>query len=208
MSPAESYLAPAQEAWGELRDRGSRFLAWVQPAASEAHAQAVLEQARKRFPDATHHCFASRLGDPPRERSSDDGEPHGTAGRPMLAVLAGAGLSDVVAIVMRWFGGVKLGKGGLARAYSGAVSHALENLEIERKVPQVQLEVTLPYERFGALERLVHPPQVVVVEQTFGAEVSVRLTVWRSREGALREALADAGIEVAATPSDGGAQRS
>lgn len=200
MSPSQSYSAPAGEGWGELRDRGSRFLAWVHPAAGEARAQAILDDARERFPDATHHCFAWRLGDPPRERSSDDGEPHGTAGHPMLAVLAGAGLSDVVAVVMRWFGGVKLGKGGLARAYAGAVSSALEGLTVEVKVPQVELEVSLPYERFGALERLVHPPQVVVVEQTFGADVTVRLAVWRSRERTLREALADAGIEVGAEP--------
>ncbi|HKI85937.1 MAG TPA: YigZ family protein [Thermoanaerobaculia bacterium] len=201
MSSGEIYRAPAGQAWGEWRDRGSRFLAWVQPAIDEIQAQELLKRARERFPDATHHCFAWRLGDPPQERSSDDGEPHGTAGRPILTVLAGADISDVSAVVMRWFGGVKLGKGGLARAYSGAVSRALEGLPIEEKVPRVEIEVTLPYDRFGALERLIHPPQVAIIEQAFDAQVSVRLAVWRSEELAVRGALADAGIEIGPGPS-------
>ena len=129
------YRAPSGEAWAELKDKGSRFVAIVRPARNEAAAGAVLDELRGTYRDATHLCWAWRLGAPPRERSADAGEPHGTAGEPMLQVLRGAELSDVVAAVARWFGGVKLGKGGLARAYSGALQAALADLPSEVRRP-------------------------------------------------------------------------
>lgn len=196
-SPAEAgYRAPAVSAVAEVREKGSRFLAFVLPVAGPAEAQAEIEALRRRFPDATHHCWAWRLGAEPRERSADDGEPAGTAGMPMLRVLHGAGLSDVVAVVVRWFGGTKLGKGGLARAYAGAVREALAGLATVRRVPTVELAVSLPYERLGAVKRLVRPPQVEILRETYGAEVELSLAVWGSEQEAVRKALADLGLEV------------
>ena len=110
------FHSPVGTAEAELREKGSRFLAVVSPVESESDAREELRQLERRYPDATHHCWAWRLGWPSRERSSDAGEPHGTAGEPILRVLRGAGLSNTLAVVVRWFGGVKLGKGGLVRA--------------------------------------------------------------------------------------------
>jgi uncharacterized YigZ family protein len=112
----------------ETEVRRSRFLALVARTDTEAEARAVVAAARKAHPDARHHCSAFILdgdGAHATERSSDDGEPSGTAGAPMLDVLRGAGLVSVTAVVTRWFGGVKLGTGGLARAYGEAISAAL-----------------------------------------------------------------------------------
>lgn len=191
---APGYPAPAGEARGALRDRGSRFLAVVRPAPSEEAVRATLEAVAAELADATHHCWAARIGWPPLERSSDAGEPSGTAGVPILQVLRGAGLSDAVAVVARWFGGTKLGKGGLARAYAGATREALLELPVVRRVPTVELAVELPYDRLGAVKRLVRPPQVEVRSEEYGATVRLVLAVHEVEREALEAALADLGI--------------
>lgn len=189
-----SYSAPAGEAWGEIREKGSRFLAWVGPVVDEESAKAALDGLARRYPDASHHCWAWRLGSPPRERSSDAGEPSGTAGVPILQVLRGAGLSDVLAVVVRWFGGTKLGKGGLARAYAGAAREALAALPVTRRVPTVRMVVEVPYERVGAVKRLIHPPEVELESEEYGAAARLALVVHEERRDALAEALAGLGI--------------
>src|ERR1700688_2267318 len=109
-----SYPVPARQVTAETREKGSRFLAVVDAEAGEEEARAVLAAPARPHPRATHLCWAMRLGWPPRDPSSDAGEPAGTAGVPMLHALRGAGISDVMAGVVRWVGGVKVGKGGLA----------------------------------------------------------------------------------------------
>jgi uncharacterized YigZ family protein len=194
------YATPAREARGELRDRGSRFLAVVRPAASEEAARAALAALAGEHPDATHHCWACRLGWPPVERSSDAGEPAGTAGVPILQVLRGAGLSDAVAVVVRWFGGTKLGKGGLARAYAGAAREAVTALPVVRRVPAVELVVELPYERLGAVKRLLRPPAIELLKESYGEAVRLTLAVHQAERGALETALADLGLAAGAAP--------
>jgi uncharacterized YigZ family protein len=194
VSDSASYSVPAGAGEGELRDRGSRFLARVAPAADEAAARKWIEETAATHPDATHCCWAWRLGQPPAERSSDAGEPHGTAGMPMLQVLRGAGLSDVVAVVMRWFGGTKLGKGGLARAYAGAVREALAELPVARRVPTVRLVIQMPYERLGAVKRLVAPPRVELAGESYGAQVVLTLEVHTALRPGLEAELANLGL--------------
>lgn len=189
-----SYLAPAGEAWGEIREKGSRFLAWIGPAGDEEAARAALDGLTRRYPDATHHCWAWRLGSPPRERSSDAGEPSGTAGVPILQVLRGAGLSDTFAVVIRWFGGTRLGKGGLARAYAGAAREALAGLPTVLRVPTVRVILEVPYEKVGAVKRLIHPPAVELESEEYGERARLALAVHEERRDALRQALADLGI--------------
>lgn len=189
-----SYPAPDGEGWGEIREKGSRFLAWIGPVADEDAARAALEGLARRYPDASHHCWAWRLGSPPRERSSDAGEPSGTAGVPILQVLRGAGLSDVLAVVVRWFGGTKLGKGGLARAYAGAAREALAAVPTVRRVPTVRIALEVPYERVGAVKRLIHPPEVELESEEYGASARLALVVHEERREALLAALADLGI--------------
>jgi uncharacterized YigZ family protein len=196
------YTAPAGVAEAEIREKGSVFLAVIAPAATEEEARAVLEGVARRFPDATHHCWAWRLGSPPqpRERSADAGEPAGTAGMPILQVLRGAGLSDAVAVVARWFGGTKLGKGGLARAYAAATREALAGLPLAARVPTVEVAVAVPYERVGAVKRLIHPPEVELVSEEYGERARLVLAVHAERREGLAAALADLGIQVVPPP--------
>lgn len=191
-----TYEAPAGESWGEVREKGSRFLAWIGPAGGEDEARAALDRLTREYPDATHHCWAWRLGAPPRERGSDAGEPSGTAGVPILQVLRGADLSDVMAVVIRWFGGVKLGKGGLARAYAGAAREALAGLPTVLRVPTVRVTLEIPYEKVGAVKRLIHPPAVELESEEYGERARLVLAVHEERKDALRQALADLGILV------------
>lgn len=196
-----SYPTPAGEGRAEIREKGSRFLAVVLPAADEAAARALLEDLARRHPDATHHCWAWRLGSPARERSSDAGEPAGTAGVPILQVLRGAGLSDVLAVVVRWFGGTKLGKGGLARAYAAAAREALQGLPVTVHVPMVRIALEVPYERVGAVKRLIHPPEVELEGEEYGETARLVLSVQEDRREALREALADLGVPLSSRES-------
>lgn len=201
------YVAPSAVATAEIRERGSRFRAIVLPARGEPQARALLEELRARDPDATHHCWAWRLGAAELERSSDAGEPAGTAGKPILDTLRGARLSDVLAVVCRWYGGTKLGKGGLARAYAGAVREALVNLVTEERWPTIELRVELPYERLGALKRLIHPPEIVITDQEYGAAVRLTLIARADRLEAFQESLAGLrGVRIAAGGARGSDQ--
>jgi uncharacterized YigZ family protein len=193
-APPGSYRVPAAATEAEVRERGSRFLAFIQPAAGPSEARHALDLLARRFPDATHHCWAWRLGHPAAERSSDAGEPSGTAGLPILQVLRGAELSDVLAVVVRWFGGTKLGKGGLARAYAAATREALEELRVFRRIPSVTLTLTTPYTLLGAVKRLVHPPEVRVVVEQFGEDVNLTLSVHVHCRESFENALADLGL--------------
>jgi len=194
-----AYAAPREQFRAQIREKGSRFLAVIAPAADELAARSTLAALEREHPDATHHCWAWRLGSPPRERSSDAGEPAGTAGVPILHVLRGAGLSDVVAVVVRWFGGTKLGKGGLARAYAAAVQEALATLPVVSRVPTARLAVEVSFEKVGAVKRLLRPPEVELESEdylsTAGTAARLVLAVHEGRLAALTEALADLGIE-------------
>jgi uncharacterized YigZ family protein len=192
------YLAPVAESSGELREQGSVFLATLSPAASEAEVKATVAAVAARHADATHHCWASRLGaEPASERSVDAGEPRGTAGQPILRALRGADLSDAVLVVSRWFGGVKLGKGGLARAYAGAAQAAIAAAASVERAPTVELDVEAAYEAVGAVKRLVRPPQVELLAESYGSTARLVLRAWREREAELRAALAELSPRVA-----------
>jgi uncharacterized YigZ family protein len=201
---AARFRVPAAPASAETREKGSRFLAIVGPAAGEEEARASRAGLARAHPDSTHVCWALRLGWPPHERSSDAGEPAGTAGLPMLQVLRGAGLSDVQAVVVRWFGGVKLGKGGLARAYAAAVRAAVERLPTVTRTPRFRLALAVPMARVGAIKRLLRPPGIEIESETWAGEsesAELVLLVDQDRRADLEQALADLRIAVkAVTP--------
>ncbi len=137
----------------ETEVRKSRFRCSLLRVEDEAEAQAFIAATRKQFWDARHHCTAFVIGDQPRrERSNDDAEPAGTAGAPMLEVLRRRGLTDTVAVVTRYFGGVLLGAGGLVRAYGGAVSAALDRADLVERRPVVLFAVDADHVRAGRLE--------------------------------------------------------
>ncbi len=191
------YLAAAGFAEAEVREKGSRFRAFVVPAASEEEAGAALAELARRFPDATHHCWAWRLGDPPRERSSDAGEPRDTAGPPILQAVRSAGLSDALAVVVRWFGGNKLGKGGLARAYGAAAREAVAATPAARRVPSLLLALEVSHERVGAVRRLLRPPAIELAEEAYGERARLVLRVRADHREAVEEALAGLGVALA-----------
>lgn len=138
---------PAQEGLGEHEDRGSRFLTYVFHASEEQVFQQRLEELRLEHPKACHHCWAWRIG--AAYRFSDDGEPGGTAGRPMLQVLEGSGVEDIGAICVRYFGGTKLGTGGLARAYSAATARGVQDAGSFEVIPRVRVRLELPFAAMG-----------------------------------------------------------
>ena len=136
----------------EVDIKKSKFLAFVHPVRSEDDAKRLLEDIRETYRDASHHCHAYTLSTPPTQNVSDDGEPHRTAGMPMLDVLEKQGLHDVLAVVVRYYGGVKLGAGGLSRAYAGAVTAALKRAESVFKVERVRCRVNVALDAAGRLE--------------------------------------------------------
>ena len=170
------YLVPARDASAELEVKRSRFLADVRRVPDEAAARAVVDELRRTHWDARHHCSAFVLGpDRGLERSSDDGEPAGTAGAPMLEVLRGAAVSDTVAVVTRWFGGTLLGAGGLVRAYGDAVRLALEEAGTRRRVLVHEFTVALPHTDAGRVESELRSRGVTVLDTTYAAHVSLRI---------------------------------
>jgi uncharacterized YigZ family protein len=177
MADEAAYRVPLSRSRSELREKGSRFLAIVEPAGDESAVRQQLLRYRQQYHDATHVCWAWRVGSPAVEGRSDAGEPAGTAGTPMLQVLRAADLSDVLAVVVRWYGGVKLGKGGLVRAYRSVVRAAVADLRSEMRRTMARLRLRLPYERVGDLKRLIHPPLVEMVEETYGDDVEIVLEV-------------------------------
>lgn len=156
--------------------KGSRFAARIAPVSAERDAATALEAARQRWPDASHHAWAWRLRDG-RHRQSDDGEPGGSAGRPILAQLDGHEVVDVIAIVARWFGGTKLGVGGLIRAYGGCAGRALDRAHVVEVVPEIVVVVRHVYDDTGAVQAVVGARGLEVVATEWSESVVLRLSV-------------------------------
>jgi uncharacterized YigZ family protein len=171
-----SYATVARSAEAEIEVKRSRFLCHVERVADEAAARAVVERRRKQQWDAPHHCSAFVLGpDGDVQRSSDDGEPSGTAGAPMLEVLRGRDLSDVVAVVTRWFGGTLLGAGGLVRAYGDAVRAGLDAAGVRRRVLSQLYDVRVGHADAGRLESDLRGRGVEVLDADYAERVTLRL---------------------------------
>jgi uncharacterized YigZ family protein len=153
----------------------SRFLACVKPCTSEEEARAYIESIRREFRDASHVCTAYILGEHDEiQRSSDNHEPSGTAGVPMLEAIRHAGMSDTCACVVRWFGGIKLGAGGLIRAYSGAVTKALQEAAKTEPVKVFRYRVTYPYDLSGVLENWLRQ-NTEITDTMYDEDVTVTL---------------------------------
>lgn len=139
-----TYSVPAREVERELEVKKSRFIARAARVKSREEALAFLERARRDYPDARHHCWAYLLGAPEAARNAamnDDGEPSGTAGKPILNVIQHKAIGDVMVVVIRYFGGIKLGAGGLVRAYAGAAEAALSTMPVERLEPMLRAQL-------------------------------------------------------------------
>lgn len=180
---------------GEIIEKKSRFIASLQPAASEEEAAAFIEAVKKKYWDAKHNCTAMVLGrNAEITRCSDDGEPSGTAGRPMLEVLTGEGLRDVVVVVTRYFGGTLLGTGGLVRAYSQAVKEGLKNCETGVLREGRKVKLLMSYNDYGKVEHLCRMEGQELEEVIYREHVTVLMTIpeqlYENRIGKLRDASA------------------
>ena len=189
----DTYLTIAAPAEAAMRERSSKFLSFAWPVTDEEQIREHLDALRKRFYDATHHCYAWRLGPRgERFRANDDGEPSGTAGRPILGQMLSAGLTDCMIVVVRYFGGTKLGVPGLIAAYKDSAAEAIAAAPVVERTVDVRFRVTFAYEAMNDVMRIVKDEQPNVLEQQFDNLCTMRLSIRSSRadmlEGKLRKA--------------------
>ncbi len=185
------YPIPARETRVEIRVSNSRFIATAAPVFSVDEARAFIKKVKEEFSDATHNVPAFLVGHGPSVTAhcNDDGEPSGTAGRPALAVLQGSGLGDIIVVVTRYFGGTKLGTGGLVRAYGDAVKEVLEALPLAEKVPTHTVLMAVPYNLFEQVKLLIEAHNGRVLDETFAADVTVTAQFAVEQFHAFQEAL-------------------
>jgi uncharacterized YigZ family protein len=169
------YFIPAREMRIEMIVVNSRFIASAAPAFTVGEARAFVSQVKAEFPDASHNVpvFVIGRGNSVIAHCTDDGEPSGTAGRPALAVLQGSGIGDVVVVVTRYFGGTKLGTGGLVRAYGDAVREVLKVLPLAEKVPTQTLMLAVPYNLFERVRLLIKELHGETQDEDFAADVTI-----------------------------------
>ncbi len=174
---------------GLYKEKGSKFLAFAYPVSSEEDIGRIITDLRKQYHDARHHCYAWRLGpEKDRFRVNDDGEPSGSAGKPIFGQIQSRDLSDVLVVVVRYFGGTLLGVGGLIRAYRAAASDALvQNTLIERKVFE-KIKLDFRYEQMNAVMKLIKDYHLDIEDQLFDLNCTLSLKVWkRKSEKVVRE---------------------
>jgi uncharacterized YigZ family protein len=188
------YRTPKGRTRTELRVSNSRFIATIAPAASMADAQALLREIRAEMPDATHHVHAFKIGYGASviEAMSDDGEPSGTSGPPALAVLRGADIGDAALVITRYFGGAKLGTGGLVAAYTQAAKAVLAIAPTELKILRHRYTLAVPYRLHAPVRRLLTEFEAIVEQEVFEAEVRMTYLLARERASAFAARLADA----------------
>lgn len=197
----DSYLTLVAPSESASRERSSKFLAFAFPVQTEEQIREQLDTLRKRYFDATHHCYAWRLG-PQGEafRANDDGEPSGTAGKPILGQLLSRSLTDCLVVVVRYFGGTKLGVPGLIAAYKEAAAEALEAATIVEKTVDRTIQVDFPYVAMNDVMRVIKDEQPTIREQHFDNLCTMLLTIRESRAGVLVEKLQKAGGSLPQTP--------
>ncbi len=186
------YPIPGASHRVEEEIKRSRFITTVAYTPTVGAARTFIAGIKAEFGDATHNCWAYLVGPPGGTAQigySDDGEPHGTAGRPMFTVLQHSGLGDIAAVVTRYYGGTNLGKGGLVRAYSSGPQYALEGLPIAEHVPKAELEVVIDYASVTPVQRMLPEYEAVIVEETYAADVTYRVSLPEEQADAFEQAL-------------------
>jgi len=189
------YLVPGARHRAEQTIDRSRFICTVERVSSAADAQDFLREMNAEFADATHNCWAYLIGAPgstDRIGMSDAGEPHGTAGRPMLTVLQHSSVGDIAAIVTRYYGGTNLGTGGLVKAYGGAVQLALATMPRVERIDYTELTVAVGYESISAVQQLLPRFGSSSLSEEYGERATFRLRVPVANVEAMRAALLDA----------------
>ncbi len=174
----QSIQKPAQAVY---KEKGSKFSAFAYPVSTETEVRIILEKVRKEYPDASHHCYAYILGaNGEKWRANDDGEPHHSAGTPILQQIKSKNLKDVLVIVVRYFGGVKLGVSGLINAYKTATALALDEAEICEKTETLTLSITYNYDETTQIMKLIHQHKLTIVQQSFDLFCHATILVGKS----------------------------
>ena len=191
----KSISAPSE---GLFKDNGSRFIALAYPVETESRVKEIVDSLRKEYHDARHHCYAYRLGlDGAKFRSSDDGEPSGSAGRPILGQIDSAGLSDILVVVVRYFGGIKLGIPGLIRAYKTSTLDALQHAQVVDKVAGRNCTLKFSYMAMNDVMKVIKDLSLPQSNQRFDTECSVDLRVRLSQDADFRKRISNiSGCEI------------
>lgn len=172
----ESYINLVKGGEGEIVEKKSRFIGQIEVVKTEEEAYAFIEKIKKKHYDARHNCFAFSVGeDMPLQRFSDDGEPQGTAGKPMLEVINGSGIHNICIVVTRYFGGTLLGTGGLVRAYTDASKAALENCETKLMQRLIPVDICTNYTDMGKIQYILNTAGVNIVDTVFTDEVLIKV---------------------------------
>ncbi len=189
----EQYQTVYEGGAGEIVEKKSRFIATVRPVETEAEALAFVEEMKKKYWDARHNCFAYVLGERQEiMRCSDDGEPSQTAGKPMMDVLTGAGLTNTAVVVTRYFGGTLLGTGGLVRAYSAAVQEGLKNSRIITRCSGTRIGIRTDYNGIGKIQYLFGQKQIPMMDAEYAEKVYFAVLVPISRVQEITKAVTEA----------------
>ncbi len=194
-----TYPTPAETVEVETEVKKSRFIARATKVCDRQEALAFVEQAKQAFPDARHHCWAYVLGNPMSAASaamSDAGEPSGTAGKPILNVIQHKGVGDVIVVVIRYFGGIKLGAGGLVRAYSGAAEAAMSALPVAQAVAMSQFSVRMDFAKEQLMRHWLAQHQGLMESVEYGAQVVMGLNVPVKVQDELTAFCAAQGLEL------------
>lgn len=187
------YLIPGTTLSVEHRVKDSLFIAHISPSKSREVAEAFVDEIRQKYADATHNCFAYRIGagDQAEYRFDDDGEPGGSAGRPILQAIESRNVGDVTVVVTRYFGGTKLGVGGLIRAYSGAAFVTLDQIELVEIVPTKRLSISFEFNSTGIIHTILHTRSISILETKYDDKVEISVNVEDDKIEELSLALVD-----------------
>ncbi len=189
------YKIPAAVYRCEELIKQSKFITTVAHTPTEEDAKQFIARIREEFSDASHNCWGYIAGVPGNTSKmgmSDDGEPHGTAGKPILNILAHSGIIEVAAVVTRYFGGVKLGTGGLVRAYSGSVKTALENISTREKRELATVEIVSSYARGDMVKNMVNSFDTSIITTVYTSDISMQIEVATEEKEAFLQAVQDA----------------
>lgn len=190
MEISDTYLSISGESRSTFRDKASRFIGLAIPVESEEEAKLKLEAIRKEYYDANHHCYAYRIGATGDVyRVNDDGEPSGTAGRPIHGQILSKGLSDILVVVIRYFGGTKLGVPGLIHAYKTTSAEALSEARIIQKIITEKLMITFGYPRMNKVMRILKDDGVSILSQQFDESCRMVVAVRKSKSGEIKQRL-------------------
>lgn len=186
----DQYKTLEYPAEGLYKEKGSKFIAWALPVESSDEVRRQIDRLKRQYHDARHHCYAYRLGEGPYDtRYNDDGEPSGTAGKPIYGQILSFDLTNVMIMVIRYFGGVKLGTGGLIQAYRFAARDAIANGNIITKNWTITLKVSFPYTRMNEVMHTIKDAHVHIIQQEFRLKPTISLEIRKGKKEELFQKL-------------------